>query len=167
MSDTSRPSIQQLVEHWNLEPMGTENVLFTQTYLSAVTSAEGRPQYTAIIALMTSDAGSFSDMHRLANDELWHFYLGDPIELLLLHPDGHHELIVLGQNVLFNEKLQHLVPAGTWMGARVKPEGEYSVFGNTMAPGFTENDFELGDRDALSQQWPQHTDLIAALTRRP
>lgn len=167
MSDTTRPSIKQLVEHWKLEPMGTENVLFTQTYQSAVATAEGRPQYTAIIALMTRDAGSFSDMHRLASDELWHFYLGDPIELLLLHPDGRHELIVLGQNVLFSEKLQHLVPAGTWMGARVKPGGEYSVFGNTMAPGFTENDFELGDRDVLSQQWPQHSDLIVALTRTP
>lgn len=167
MSVSTRPSIEQLVDHWKLEPMGKENVLFTQTYQSAVTTAEGRPQYTAIIALMTCDAGSFSDMHKLASDELWHFYLGDPMELLLLHPDGQHEIIVLGQNVLFKEKLQHLVPAGTWMGARVKPGGEYSVFGNTMAPGFTDNDFELGDRSTLSQQWPQHSDLIAALTRSP
>ncbi len=166
MPDTTRPSVQQLIDHWKLEPMGTENVLFTQTYQSTVETSNGRPQYTAIIALMTADPESFSDMHRLANDELWHFYLGDTVELLLLHIDGTHEIVLLGSNIMSGEKLQHLVPAGSWMGARVKVSGEYSVFGNTMAPGFFEDDFELGSRDALVRQWPEHQELITHLTRQ-
>lgn len=165
MSDTTRPSIQQLIEHWEFEPMEAENILFTQTYLSHHDPAKGKPQYTAIIAMMTADPDSFSDMHRLASDELWHFYLGDPLELLLLHPNGDQELIVMGQNVLSGEKLQHLVPAGTWMGARVRHPGEYSVFGNTMSPGFVQEDFELGDREFLIEHWPEHREIITALTR--
>ena len=122
MSSKKRLSVDELIAHWNLEPMGAENVLFTQSYLSDQQDENGNPQYTAIIALITNDPDSYSDMHRLASDELWRFYLGDAIELLLLQPNGCSELIILGQEILAGEKLQFLVSAGVWMGARLKSD---------------------------------------------
>lgn len=166
MTLKNRPSVEQLIAHWDLVPMGTENVLFKQSYLSSQEDDNGNPVYTAILALITNHPASYSDMHRLANDELWHFYLGDAIELLLLHPTGESELIILGQDILAGEKLQYLVPAGVWMGARLKLDGEYAVFGNTMAPGFTEKDFEIGIAAKLKAQWPQHAELIDSLSRQ-
>jgi uncharacterized protein len=104
-------------------------------------------------------------MHRLPTDEIWHFYLGDPIELLLLHPDGGDELVILGQDVLAGQRVQTVVPAGVYMGARLQPGGEFGVYGNTMAPGFVLTDFEAATAEELITGWPRQADLIRALTR--
>jgi predicted cupin superfamily sugar epimerase len=68
--------------------------------LRALPSADGKPLCSTIVALVTDDPSTFSDMHRLPTDEIWQFYLGDPIELLLLHRDGLDEFVVLGHEVL-------------------------------------------------------------------
>jgi uncharacterized protein len=160
-----RPNVDDLTRLWKLSVMPTEKVYFTQSYVDPKIGADGKPLCSAIVALLTNDPSSFSDMHRLPTDEIWHFYLGDPIELLLLHPDGHDELVVLGRDVLAGQEVQHVVPAGTWMGARLRPGGDYGVFGNTMAPGFVLSDFEGAAAAELIARWPQRADLITALTR--
>jgi predicted cupin superfamily sugar epimerase len=160
-----RPSADDLKRLWNLSVMPTEKVYFTQSYVDEKTGSDGKPLCSAIVALVSDDPSTFSDMHRLPTDEIWHFYLGDPIELLLLHTDGRDELVVLGQEVLAGQEVQHVVPAGTWMGARLRPGGEYGVFGNTMAPGFVLSDFEGADAGDLIARWPHRADLIRALTR--
>ena len=104
-------------------------------------------------------------MHRLPTDEIWHFYLGDPIELLLLHPDGRDELIILGHDVLAGQRVQTVVVAGVYMGARLRPGGEFAVYGNTMAPGVVLTDFEAAGAEELIAGWPQRAELIRALTR--
>jgi predicted cupin superfamily sugar epimerase len=81
------------------------------------------------------------------------------------HPDGRDELIVLGPQVVEGQEVQHVVPAGTWMGARLRPGGEYGVWGNTMAPGFVLGNFEGASAEDLVARWPHRADLIAALTR--
>src|SRR6266702_3041828 len=93
----ARPSPEQLVEFWNLRTMPTENVGFWQSYVDDKIGPDGKPLCSAIVALLVDDPSVFSDMHRLPTDEIWHFYLGDPIELLLLHPDGSDELVILGK----------------------------------------------------------------------
>jgi uncharacterized protein len=160
-----RPSAEQLVEHWRLTTMPTENVRFSQTYVDARTGADGKPLCSAIIALLVDDPTVFSDMHRLPTDELWHFYLGDPIELLLLYSDGSDELVILGQDVLAGQRIQTVVPAGTYMGARLRPGGDYGVYGNTMAPGFALSDFESAGAEELIARWPHRARLIQAMTR--
>lgn len=152
----SRPTIDELVSHWQMQRMETENVMFSQSYIGKAS--------TAIIAMLTDDPQSFSDMHRLPTDEIWHFYMGDAIELLLLDPTGKDEVVILGQDVLQGEHVQFVVPAGVWMGARIRPGGDYAVFGNTMAPGFSLDDFEGAAAADLISQWPQHAPLIRALT---
>ena len=161
----TRPTADQLIELWHLKKMPTENVLFTQSYVSPDSGPDKKPLCTAIVALLTSEPSSFSDMHRLPTDEIWHFYLGDPIELLLLFPDGSDELIVLGHDVLAGQRVQMVVPAGVWMGARLASGGNYGVFGNTMAPGFVLADFEGASADYLVNGWPNRAELITALIR--
>ena len=161
----TRPSAGDLKRHWGLAEMQTEQVWFVQTYVDPKADAAGRSLCSAIIALVTDDPATFSDMHRLPTDELWLFHLGDPIELLLLHPDGSDELVVLGPDVLDGQEIQHVVPAGTWMGARLRAGGEYGVWGNTMAPGYALSDFEGADAAGLIARWPHRADLIRALTR--
>jgi uncharacterized protein len=160
-----RPTAEQLRELWGLTKLPQEDVLHTPTYESSTRGRDGKPLCNAMIAMFTDVPGSFSDMHRLPTDELWHFYLGDPIELLLLRADGRDELVTLGTDVLGGQRVQTVVPAGVWMGARLRPGGEYGVYGNTMAPGFVISDFEPGDRAELSQCWPHRAELITALTR--
>jgi predicted cupin superfamily sugar epimerase len=162
---TGRPSAADLKKLWQLTTMPTEDVLFTQTYVSAGIGPDGKPLGTAMVAMFIADPSSFSDMHRLPTDEIWHFYLGDPIELLLLHPDGHDELVVLGTDVMAGQRVQTVVPHGVWMGARLRPGGEYGVYGNTMAPGFVLSDFEAGTAAELIERWPHRAELINALTR--
>jgi uncharacterized protein len=168
------PHISQLIEHFGLERLPVEGVLFKQTYRATeMIEPDGlptryrgeKPYGTCVIALLTDDEDSLSSMHRLTTDEIWHFYMGDPIEMLLLHTDGSTEQRVLGHAIFEGQLLQTVVPRGAWMGARLVPGGAYALFGNTMAPGFTSPDFENGDRDALIAQYPSARDLITALTR--
>lgn len=165
MMRAKRPTAEELVDLWNLTTMPTENVRFLQTYVDPKVGPDGKPLCSAIIALLVDDATVFSDMHRLPTDELWHFYLGDPIELLLLYPDGRDELVVLGHDVLNGQRVQTVVPADVYMGARLRPGGDYGVYGNTMAPGFVLSDFESAGAEELIARWPQRAEMIRALTR--
>ncbi|GAA2024726.1 hypothetical protein GCM10009839_23260 [Catenulispora yoronensis] len=113
--------------------------------------------------LLTAEPGDFSALHRLPIDEVWHFYRGDPLHLLLLHPDGRSELRQLGGDG--EDLMQTVVPAGAWMGARVAPRGAWSLFGTTMAPGFVPADYEGGDAEELARDYPDRADLIRALSR--
>lgn len=118
---------------------------------------------TGIYFLLTSD--NFSSLHRLRSDEGWHFYAGTGLEVIDIAPDGTLQIHRLGQDWAGGERFQAWVPAGHWFGSRVvQPQG-YALVGCTVAPGFDFADFELARRDLLSQQFPQHRDLITALTR--
>ncbi|EFL40515.1 cupin domain-containing protein [Streptomyces fungicidicus] len=153
-----------LVAHYGLEPIPREGGRFRQTW-SGPARPDGRPEGTAIVALLTDAPGDFSALHRLPADEIWHFYLGDPLRLLLLAPDGTAREPVLGPDVLGGQHLQLTVPAGTWMGARVAAGGAWSFFGCTMAPGFTYEGYEHGDRAELTARHPERAALIAELSR--
>ena len=164
----------KLIAHYKMEKIPVEGAWFALTYTSgerlaaeALPARYGAPRAVggAIYALVTRE--DFSALHRLKTDEIWHFYSGDPIELLLLHPDGRDELVVLGADGLAGQHPQFTVPAGVWMGARpVKATAEaYGFFGTTMAPGFDYADFEPGYRDELQRAFPARKELIAELTR--
>jgi predicted cupin superfamily sugar epimerase/mannose-6-phosphate isomerase-like protein (cupin superfamily) len=164
----------QLIAQLKMEKIPVEGCWFAVTYTSTIKLAgdalparygSARPAGGAIYALVTRE--DFSGMHRLKTDEIWHFYAGDPIELLLLHPDGRGEVVVLGSEVLGGQQPQFTVPAGAWMGARPARASAdaYGFFGTTMAPGFDYSDFEVGYRDELQAKYPAQRELIAALTR--
>jgi predicted cupin superfamily sugar epimerase len=149
-----------------LEPLTGEGGWFCQTYSSVETLPGGsKPLSTAIYYLLTDEADSFSAMHRLPGDEVYHFYLGDPLEMLLLYPDGGSEVLTLGQDLAAGQMLQLVVPGGVWQGSRVRPGGKFSLLGTTMAPGFVPADYQAGERDLLCRQYPDQRELIQLLTR--
>ncbi|GAA3825688.1 cupin domain-containing protein [Streptomyces phyllanthi] len=155
---------EDLVAHYGLEPIPREGGRFRRTWAGPERD-DGRPEGSAIVALLTSAPGDHSALHRLPSDEVWHFYLGDPLELLLLAPDGSSRTAVLGPDVLGGQWVQYTVPAGTWMGARVVAGGAWALFGCTMAPGFTYEGYEHGDVDELTARYPAEAARIAGLGR--
>jgi predicted cupin superfamily sugar epimerase len=152
---------EDLVAHYGLEPIPREGGLFRRTW-AGPERPDGRPEGTAIVALLT--APDYSALHRLPGDEVWHFYLGDPLELLLLAPDGSTRTAVLGPDVLHGQHLQFTVPGGTWMGARVVADGAWTFFGCTMAPGFTYEGYEHGEAGELSVRYARDPSEAARIT---
>jgi predicted cupin superfamily sugar epimerase len=110
-------------------------------------------------------AETFSALHKLPGDEIFHFYLGDPVEMLQLHPDGRGEITVLGQDIATGMRPQHVVRGGVWQGSRLRPGGSYALLGTTMSPGFDYKDYETGSRETLTKLYPTYSTLIASLTR--
>ncbi len=104
-------------------------------------------------------------MHRLRGDEVFHFYLGDPVDLLQLHPDGTGKIAVLGPNLAAGMRPQLVVPGGVWQGMKLLRGGKYALLGTTVAPGFDFKDFEIGHREELVDEYPQFAKLITELTR--
>ena len=124
-----------------------------------------KPLSTAIYYLLTDSPDSFSAIHRLASDEIWHFYLGDPVEMLLLFPDGSGERRILGQDISAGQQVQTTVLQNTWQGARLISGGRYALMGTTVAPGFDPTDYTHGDREQLCRVYPHFRDSIITLTR--
>lgn len=109
--------------------------------------------------------GQFSAFHRIASDELWHFYAGDP---LLIYEIGHNGRLIihrLGNRPDKGESFHAVVSAGSWFASAPAPESDYALVGCTVAPGFDFADFELADRDTLACQYPEHAEVIRRLTR--
>jgi uncharacterized protein len=155
-----------------LRPLTVEGGYFVETYQSKDMLpagalppgfSEARLLSSAIYYMLTPD--TFSALHRLRGDETYHFYLGDPIEMLLLKPDGGGEALLLGQDISAGMHLQHTVTGGTWQGSRVIPGGKFALLGTTMAPGFDPADYETGKRLELSAAYPPYAPLITLLTR--
>lgn len=162
----------QIREFLKMQPLPVEGGYFAESYRSTaiVTASALPPGYTgdrsiatAIYYLLTPE--TFSAVHRLRGDETYHFYLGDPVEMLQLTPDGTGAAILLGQNITAGMRLQHTVPGGAWQGSRLAPGGKFALLGTTMSPGFDPADFELGDRAELSTRYPAYAPLITMLTR--
>jgi uncharacterized protein len=118
---------------------------------------------TAIYYLLTPD--SFSSLHRLRSDEVFHFYAGDPVTMLQLYDDGCGETVVLGQDIVAGQQLQVVVPKDIWQGMFLNDGGSFALLGTTVAPGFDFADFELATRAALIRQYPFCAALIERLTK--
>ncbi len=162
----------ELIAMFRLKPLPGEGGLYGETYRSseAVPTealpgryAGARAFGTAIYYLHTPDTCSL--LHRLASDEIYHFYLGDPVELVQLRPDGSGEVVMLGPDLRAGMRVQVVVPRGVWQGSRLKSGGQVALLGTTMAPGFDFADFELGGREALLNAYPAFGPLIEALTK--
>ncbi len=148
------PTVAALIEAHGFEPLPVEGTLFASTYRSSQSLPDGTPVGTAMIGLYSHDPLSRSLFHRLPSDEVWHFYGGDPIRLVLLHPTGEVREIWLGADVDAGQRVQTVVPAGVWQAGELAPDGAYALFGCTMAPGFTGAGFEGGRCSVLLTSHP-------------
>ena len=154
------PDIPELIRHYRLTTLPSEGTLFTGTYRSTKNVAGGGPVGTAMIGLYCNAMRSHSLFHRLPVDEIWHFYRGDPLRLVLLCADGTSHDVTLGSDPLRGQAVQFVVPAGTWQAGHCIDVGQYSLFGCTMAPGFTGAMYEGGTRAALLASHPDRREDI-------
>ena len=122
-----------------------------------------RPAGTCIYYLL--EPGTFSEMHRLASDEIFHFYLGDPVEMLQLAPDGSARTVILGSDLAAGQHPQLIVPKFVWQGSHLLPGGKVALLGCTVSPGFDYADYETGNYEPLARAYPESTKMIRMLTR--
>lgn len=148
------PRARQLVDHYAMEPLPVEGTWFVSTWRSDTELGDGGPVGTAMIGLYCDDPPSCSLFHRLTFDEVWHFYGGDPIRLVVLHPDGTDDEVVLGGDPLSGQRVQHRIPAGAWQAGELVAGGRWALFGCTMSPGFTGSCFEGGRTSVLMASHP-------------
>jgi predicted cupin superfamily sugar epimerase len=156
-----------------LIPHPREGGFFIRTYESGemlppnafVDGRYSTPRHTgtAIYYLLESD--TFSEMHRLRSDELFHFYAGDPVEMLQLHPGGRGEVIRIGNRLALGERPQALAPRNLWQGSRLVAGGAWALLGCSVSPGFEYEDYDSATREELLAGWPAFSELIRSLTR--
>lgn len=156
----------------NLVPLSIEGGYYAETYRSSeMISPECLPdRYSARRTVGTAiyyllEPGTFSELHRVASDEIFHFYLGDPVEMLQLWPDGSGKRVLIGTDIEKGMAPQLVVPHGVWQGARLVAGGKLALLGCTVSPGFEYADYESGSRQLLSEAFPGHSEMICALTR--
>jgi hypothetical protein len=111
------------------------------------------------------EPGTFSELHRVGSDEIFHFYYGDPVEMLQLWPDGSARRVVIGADFERGMRPQVVVPRGVWQGSRLAAGGTLALLGCTVSPGFEYADYESGVRAVLTGQFPEEAGMIRELTR--
>ena len=162
---------EQLISRLHLQPLDNEGGYYFQTYVSGEKIKKDdlpdrfnndKPFSTAIYYLLTPDTKSI--LHRLPSDEIYHFYLGDPVQMLHLYPNGSSNIVFLGNEFMSGQRFQVTVPSGVWQGSTLVEGGEFALMGTTVAPGFDFSDFEAADSDELIEQFPQYKGLIQDLT---
>lgn len=155
------PEVRALIDLYKLEPLPVELTLFHQTWKSRDAFPDGGPHGTAIVGLYCEEPYSTSLFHKLTVDEVWHFYAGDPMRLILLYPDGTARDVVMGGDPLAGQLVQVVVPAGVWQAGHLMAGGRYALYGCTMAPGFTPAMFTGGAKSELLAAYPDRAADIA------
>lgn len=157
---------QHIIDHLALAPH-PEGGYYRRTYCSGHALAaqdmpcgfdRPRPVSTAILFLLR--AGQYSRLHRIRQDELWHFHLGGPLRLAWIDREGQPHETLVGPDILNGQVLQWAVPGGCWFGATPAPGSAYSLVGCTVAPGFDFSDLCLGSRVELESRYPLALDCI-------
>jgi len=165
------PTAQQIIDRLQLIPLTIEGGYFRETYRAPLQIpadalpadyATARNASTAIYYLLTPE--TFSVIHRVRSDEVFHFYAGDPVEMLQLHPNGESKRLIIHNDLAAGHQPQVVVPAGIWQGSRLAPGGSWGLIGCTVAPGFDYADFETANRAILTAVYPAHAELIKHLT---
>jgi len=118
---------------------------------------------TGIYYLLTP--GDRSVMHRVKSDETFHFYMGDPAEILKLYPNGTGEVVEIGLDLEKGMAPCVTIEKNVWQGQKLKEGGRFVLFGTTVSPGFEFEDFEFGDRALLQAEYPAFKERIEALTK--
>jgi len=162
---------EDLIKKFNMKVLPGEGGYYSETHRADHNLSESslpesynsdRSLSTAIYYMLTPDTKSL--LHRLPTDEIFHFYLGDPVLMLQLYPDGGSKKIILGQDINKGQTVQLVVPKGVWQGSCLLEGGEFALMGTTMAPGFDFVDNEVGKKDDLKNLYPSDEDLIIKLT---
>jgi hypothetical protein len=164
-------TVETLVKELHLLPH-PEGGFYKETYRSEgkITQSCLSPNFKGDRNMATGiyfliEKGNFSALHKIKSDETWHFYYGDALEVIEINEEGNLTITKIGSNLSNGETFQYTVKANTWFGSRVSGNGNFSLVGCTVYPGFDFNDFELANRKNLIHLFPLHKNIIAELTR--
>jgi predicted cupin superfamily sugar epimerase len=113
---------------------------------------EARPLGSALYFMVTP--GAPVRLHRIRNDQLYHYYLGDPLEVFLLHADGTTERIIVGSDLHSGQRVQLLIPGNTFHTARLIGRRKWFLGASTEWPGVVPADVEIGNLDELAGKYP-------------
>lgn len=162
---------ERIIKLYDMKLLPGEGGYYKETYRSTETiDGKALPERygqdksfgTAILYLLTPE--QVSHFHRISSDEVYHFYLGDPVQMFQLYPDGTCKVLFLGQDLQVGQFVQTVVPAGVWQGSFLLEGGKFALMGTTVAPGFDFSDHELAERQTLVDLYSDHRDTIIRLT---
>lgn len=155
---------KEIIQQLQLQPH-PEGGWYRETYRSADTlvnkNGAKRNVCTAIYFLL--EEKDKSHFHRIESDETWFFHSGETLEVIMIE-DGELRTVLLGNNLSKGEMPQFTVPARTWFAAKIKSGTGYSLVSCTVAPGFDFLDFELAEREKLSNEFSELKDVIREFT---
>ncbi len=164
---------KEVIQKLDLKPLPEEGGYYRETYRSekidaparllGIDTDEPRVMSTAIYYLIIPE--SFSALHRIKSEEIFHFYAGDPVEMIQINKQGVLSRCVLGADIFKGEVPQVVVPRGDWQALRLPKGSAWSLMGTTVSPGFEFADFEVGDREQLLKDFPAHREEIMRFTR--
>ena len=165
-----RMTVDELVTLFNLQ-VHPEGGFFRETYRdknvikeNALPRCFGGDRHVSTAIYFLLPEGNKSHLHRIKSDEVWHFYLGGPLTLVQISPEGEIQSVILGQDINAGQRLQYVVPAGYWFGAYPNAGSRFSFVGCTVAPGFDFSDFEMGNRIGLIKEFPKAKEVVEFLT---
>lgn len=157
-----------VINKLQLTPLPEEGGFYKETYRSQrlVSSKElgEKTECTAIYYLITEE--SFSALHAVDQDEIFHFYAGSPVEMFQIDRNGKGSHILIGNDIFNDESPQVIVPHGVWQGTKLKDPkpSAWALLGCTVAPGFELQHFHLKNRDELIQMFPHLSEEIKKYT---
>jgi hypothetical protein len=163
---------EDIIKKLGLKPHPNEGGFFAESFRSEeIIGRDNLPDRyssdracsTCIYYMLTRE--TFSALHRLKTDEIFHFYLGDPVSMLLLYPNGHSKILTLGHDIMAGQQLQAVVLKNVWQGSFLNEGGKYALMGTTMAPGFDFDDYEHADKYELIEKFPDRKQMIERLTK--
>jgi predicted cupin superfamily sugar epimerase len=171
----SRLTPKQIIDLLQLQPNSVEGGYFAGTYTSklalpqgagGVAGSQARSLCSAIYYFLDGD--THSAMHTVTGDMIYHFYAGDPVEMLLLHPEGvakRDEVCIFSDDLAAGGRPMKVIAGGTWLGSKLTSGSRWALMGVTMSPGFDPQDYTIGKREQLIEEYPQQASLIRELTK--
>jgi hypothetical protein len=166
---------KDVIQKMDLKPLPEEGGYYRETYRGSagvlpartfgIDSDSNRSISTGIYYLVIPE--SFSALHRVKSDEMFHFYSGDPVEMIQIDEAGKLQKFTLGSDIFADHSPQVVVPRGAWQALRLKAGGKWALMGTTVAPGFEFEDFEVGVREEMIEQFPELREDITKFTRMP
>lgn len=164
------PSAEQIIQLLQLQKHPTCGFV-AETYRSAHQLPVGTlpPGYretralgSVLYFLVTPDAQIA--LHRIRADQMYHYYGGDPLEVLLLYPDGHGAVSTVGFDPQKGIRPQLFIPGGTYHVSRLALGGQYALLGTSEWPAVEPEDVELGQVEHLIESYPTMREAILSFT---
>ena len=150
-----KTSASEVIESLKLAPLPIEGGFFRETFRNT--------EMTCIYYLITQE--SFSTLHSLSSSEIWHYYAGNPAQMIQISPSGELLKFTLGSDLKAGQSPQVIVKAHSLQGTKIVGDGTWTLFGCSVSPAFEAAQFTHVQRCEMIKKFPYHFDLISRYTK--